>query len=254
MPQDFNPYHRYLEFMSPLSNHRAGELVEFLSGRANGRVVDFGCGWAAFLTRTLTANEHILGVGVDLDDRYFEHATKIAEERAVAERFTLIAGDARTIRLDELQGAICIGASQIWGPPVDARQPLDYRAALTALRTAVRHRAPVVYGEAIWSAKPTQAAINALSGREDEYAFLPELLEIVTASGFAIVQTHEASLDEWDHFESGYVARYADWLVTHPVNHSDAPEVLSMARSQRDAYFGGYRGILGMAYLALVAV
>jgi hypothetical protein len=68
------------------------------------------------------------------------------------------------------------------------------------------------------------------------------------------IAVHEASLEEWDDFESGYSARYARWLAEHDPDDPDTAEVLECAARQRAGYFGGYRGILGMAYLSLVAV
>jgi hypothetical protein len=68
------------------------------------------------------------------------------------------------------------------------------------------------------------------------------------------MQVHQATLDEWDAFESGYTARYARWLASHDADHSDAPTVRAKVEAQRKAYFRGYRGILGMAYLAMFAV
>jgi hypothetical protein len=65
---------------------------------------------------------------------------------------------------------------------------------------------------------------------------------------------HEAGLDEWDVFESGFAAGYARWLASHPADDPDAEEVRELAARQHTAYFGGYRGILGLAYLHLVAV
>lgn len=64
---------------------------------------------------------------------------------------------------------------------------------------------------------------------------------------------HEASQDEWDTFESGYTARFARWLATHPSDHPDAADVRDRAARQRKAYFEGYRGVLGLAYLGLLA-
>ncbi len=83
---------------------------------------------------------------------------------------------------------------------------------------------------------------------------MPRLLDLAEEAGFLPVQVHEANLDEWDEFESGYTARYARWLAEHGPDHPDADEVRERAARQRAAYFDGYRGILGMAYLCLVAV
>ncbi len=65
---------------------------------------------------------------------------------------------------------------------------------------------------------------------------------------------HEASLDEWDEFESGYSARFGAWLASHDGDDPLAAEVAARAQRQRTAYLGGYRGILGLAYLHLIAL
>ncbi len=254
MPTEFAPIHRYLEFLSPLSGQRAGQLVQFAAAHSEGTVVDVGCGWAALLARLLEANKLIRGIGLDLSDEGFEHAMHTATRRGVAERLQLIAGDAKAHLPAFAQGAICIGASQVWGPPVEAGLPLDYEAALAALRKLVVTGAPVVYGEGIWSSAPTEAAAAPLAGRLDEYISLQELVELAWNSGFAVVQVHEANQDEWDHFESGYAARYAEWLANNARTHPDYDDVLKRAHRQRDAYLRGYRGVLGMAYLCLLAM
>jgi hypothetical protein len=83
---------------------------------------------------------------------------------------------------------------------------------------------------------------------------LAGLLEIAVGAGFAVVAAQEASLDEWDVFESGYAACYARWLAEHAADHPESDQVRSAAARQRSAYAGGYRGVLGLAYLSLVAV
>ena len=64
----------------------------------------------------------------------------------------------------------------------------------------------------------------------------------------------QATLAEWDEFESGCAARYVSWLAEHEPDHPDTAEVKRRAARQRHDYLQGYRGVLGMAYLALVAV
>jgi hypothetical protein len=253
MPEEFAPVYRYLEFMSPLSDRRAHELVQFVAARAHGTVVDVGCGWAALLTRLLEASSLIRGIGLDLSDDGFEHATRAAAARGVADRLDLISGDAKSHLPTSAQGAICIGATQVWGPPSQDNKPLDYTAALCALRDLVEFGAPVVYGEGIWCAAPTEAATAPLAGRSDEFVFLPELVNLAWNAGFTVVQIHEASQDEWDHFESGYTARYAEWLAKNARTHPEYENVLERIHRQQNSYLRGYRGVLGMAYLCLLA-
>ena len=254
MPPDFAPLHLDLTFVAPLSEQRANQLVDFVSKNFAGTVIDVGCGWAELLIRVLEVTPAARGIGVDLKDSSIEYAQTLARKRGVANRITLIAGDAKDQLPPASQAAICIGASQIWGPPVEAKMPLDYRSALTAVRSILGTGAPVIYGEGIWASQPTAAAVAPLAGRVDEYVFLPDLLDIARACGFVVMQVHQASLDEWDAFESGFAARYARWLAGHSEDHPDAQSVRDLAANQSDAYFRGYRGVLGMAYLAMLAV
>lgn len=245
--------------MSPLSPERAARIVGFLAdGLATSEepplVLDVGCGWGELLLRVLEAVPAAHGVGVDSKQTSIDHGRDLAVRRGLAERVQLHCADARTHAPAAADAVICVGASQIWGPPVEQAQPLDYSAALSALRDLVPRAGRVLYAESIWTQPPTPVAIAPLAGRVDELVTLPELLEIVAGHGFAPLQVHQADLDEWDVFESGYAAPYARWLVTHDRDDPDAEEVRQRAANQRSAYFGGYRGIFGFAYLGLIAI
>ncbi len=133
----------------------------------------------------------------------------------------------------------CIGASQIWGPDVAEAQPLDYAAALTALRALLPRGGRLVYGEGIWSAPPTPAAVAPLSGRDDEYVALDRLVALAEEHGFGVMAVHEASLDEWDAFESGFTAGWVRWLAEHEPDDPEAAEVRARAARQHAAYLGG---------------
>jgi cyclopropane fatty-acyl-phospholipid synthase-like methyltransferase len=249
----FTPLHRDLTFLAPLSESRADRLVAFLAEDQPSTVLDVGCGWGELLLRVLEAAPAARGLGVDLDEEALAAAQRRAVDRGVADRATFEPRDAREI--DGSFGAVtCIGASQIWGPEVEEAQPLDYAAALTALRALLPRGGRLVYGEGVWSSPPTPEAIAPLAGRDDEYVTLRELVDLADAHGFAVMAAHEADLDEWDTFESGFAAGYARWLAEHPADDPDATEVRALAARQHTAYFGGYRGILGLAYLNLVAV
>ena len=249
----FSALHDHLTFLSPLSDARADRLVAFLAGGEPRTVLDVGCGWGELLLRMLEAAPQAHGVGLDLDETSLAAARQHAVHRGVGDRSTFEARDAREAR-GPFDAVTCIGASQIWGPETEEALPLDYIAALTALRGLLRRGGRLVYGEGIWSRPPTPEAIAPLAGREDEYVALGRLVELAEGHGFALAAAHEASLDEWDAFESGFTAGYAEWLARHGPDHPDAAEVRGLAERQHAAYFGGYRGILGLAYLELLAV
>jgi len=254
MALDLPPLHLDLTFVAPLSEQRADQLVRFLTEGLTGTIVDAGCGWAELLIRALALAPAARGIGIDLQDSAIEHARMLAQKHGVGNRLTLIPGNVKDHLPVSAQAVICIGASQIWGAPVEAKLPLDYRSALTAIRSLVEAGAPVIYGEGIWASPPTAEAVAPLAGRQDEYLPLAGLLDVASGCGFALRQVHQASLDEWDAFESGFAARYARWLASHPRDHPDAQRVRDLAAKQSNAYFRGYRGVLGMAYLAMVAV
>jgi len=246
------PYEN-LTFMTPLSEERADRLVGFLTGDLHGTVVDIGCGWAELLLRAVAAAPDVRGVGVDTDAASIEHGRRLLDQRGLTDRVTLTCGDAKDHAPERADAVVCIGASQVWGP-VEDNKPLDYSSALAAIRALVPRGARVIYGEGIWSRPPTAEAVAPLAGRLDELVSLAELVDLAVAQGFMPVAVHEASIDEWDHFESGYSACYAQWLAEHGPDHPDAAEVHARAARQRAGYFGGYRGVMGMAYLALLAV
>ena len=216
-------------------------------------MLDLGCGWGELLLRVIERASDARGHGVDQDEDALAHGRGLAVASGLAERVRFESADIRALT-EPAEAVICIGASQIWGEPVEVAGPLDYVAALTALRALVRPGGRLVYGEGIWSRPPTPAATAPLAGRDDEFVDLFTLTRLASEHGFAVMGAGEASLDEWDEFEGGFTAGYARWLVGHPPDHPDADRVRDLAARQRTSYFNGYRGVLGLAYLRLVAV
>ncbi len=249
----FPPLHQDLTFLSPLSEDRADRLVAFLTGHRPATVLDVGCGWAELLLRVLAAAPDATGLGIDLDEEALAHAASTAASRDLGDRAGFEARDARQVT-GPFDAVTCIGASQIWGSDVEEAQPIDYSAALTALRALLPRGGRLVYGEGIWSAPPTPAATAPLSGRDDEYVGLGDLVALAEAHGFGVLAAHEASLDEWDAFESGFAAGWVRWLADHEPDHPDAADVRARVARQHASYLEGYRGVLGLAYLHLVAL
>ena len=249
----FPPLHQDLTFLSPLSDERAERLVTFLTGHQPATVLDVGCGWAELLLRVLEAAPEANGLGLDLDEESLARAAATASVRGLGDRVRFEARDARGVH-GPFDAVTCVGASQIWGADVEEAQPLDYGAALTALRGLLPRGGRLVYGEGIWSTPPTAAATAPLSGRDDEYVALAGLVALAEDHGFGVMAAHEASLDEWDAFESGFAAGWVRWLADHEPDDPAYDEVLARVARQRTAYLGGYRGVLGLAYLHLVAL
>ena len=245
------PLYESLTWLTPLSEERAAHLVAFLSDPAPAEVLDMGCGWGELLLRVLTAAPQARGRGVDSASASIDRAKQQALARGLHNRATFDSTHGAEAQDRPADAVICIGASQIWGPPVEDAQPLDYAAALRALRALVLPGGRLVYGEAIWSATPHPAATAPLAGRDDEYLTADALREQIRAAGFEVVDGDQASVQEWDVFEAGYRDRFTRWLEAHDASHPAAGQVRRQYVEQRAAYEQGYRGVLGMAYFCL---
>jgi cyclopropane fatty-acyl-phospholipid synthase-like methyltransferase len=128
-------------FLSPPAQERARRLVHFLATDLTGTVLDLGCGWAEVLLQVLTGAPTAHGVGVDVDAVSLAHGRELAEQRGLGDRVTLLEEDPRTAAPRHADAVICLGASQIWGPPLEDELPLDYVSALVALRATVQRGA-----------------------------------------------------------------------------------------------------------------
>ena len=245
------PLYESLTWLTPLSEERAARLVAFLSNPAPAEVLDMGCGWGELLLRVLTSAPQARGRGVDSASASIDRAREQALTRGLLDRAAFDSMPGREARVRPADAVICIGASQIWGPPVEDAQPLDYAAALRALRALVLPGGRLVYGEAIWSATPHPAATAPLAGRDDEYLSADALRQQIRAAGFEVVDNDQASVQEWDVFEAGFRDRFTRWLEAHDADHPAAEQVRRRYEEQRAAYEEGYRGVLGMAYFCL---
>jgi hypothetical protein len=85
---------------------------------------------------------------------------------------------------------------------------------------------------------------------EDHY-HLAGLVDLAMAAGFRPEWIETASLQEWDDFESGYMADVEEWLAEHP-DHPQAAETRQMADDHLSIWLRGSRGIMGLAYLTLI--
>ena len=217
-------------------------------------MLDVGCGWGELLLRVAAAAPRARAVGVDLDESQLVEARRRAAERGLGATAVFEAADGVAAGPSPVEALVAVGASQVWGRDVAEGQSLDYSSALAAIRARVRRGGRVVYAEAIWSRSPTPEATAPLSGRSDEFVSLADLVDRAVGRGFAAVGVHEATLEEWDEFESGFTAGYATWLAEHDPDDPDAAEIRDRAARQRAGYLKGYRGVLGMAYLQLIAV
>ncbi|WP_116951989.1 SAM-dependent methyltransferase [Jiangella endophytica] len=242
------PFFDDADFNSPLSDERAGRLVASLGPLAHRRVVDLGCGWGELLLRVLEAEPAATGLGVDLDAAAVDHARANAARRGLDGRVTFLAEDAGRHLTEPADVVINIGSSHIWGD-LDTDPTA---AALKAIRAILPTGGRLLLGEMIWTRDPTADELTTMGMERDQCRSLPDLVDTTIGLGYRPLDLSQATLDEWDRFESLHALGWEHWLLENP-GSPDAPEIRRKADEHRRRWLHGWRGPLGFGYLTLAA-
>ncbi|MGA4842341.1 SAM-dependent methyltransferase [Streptomyces sp. G45] len=248
-----------LTFHGPLSQARADRIAaraaEALLRRTGGAgtVLDLGCGWGELTLRVLERAPGATGVGVDLNEADLERGRAAARERGLDGRVEFAAESATDTARGPADVVLCLGSAQALRPA--GAEPPHTAEALRALRRLVRPGGRVVLGEGFWERTPTAAELAAMwpGARADEHLGLADLVDAAVAAGFRPLWVETASDEEWQEFESAYLADTEEWLAAN-AGHPEAEAVRERADGHRSAWLRGYRGVLGLAYLTLVPV
>lgn len=230
-------YYAYLDFNSPLSGERADALAAAIARRDPATVLDIGCGWAELLLRVVATTPNAQGLGVDSDAPLIERGRANARSRGIEDRVELRATDGAG-PLDAADAVLCIGSDHVFGSQAEA---------LAALRALVRPGGVLLFGTGYWQREPTAAEAAGLGATPEDLPSLADLVESCVAAGFRPLELHTANEDEWNAFESGYLADLEEHLMSHPDDDTRRAE----ADRHRDGWLRGYRGVLGFAYLVL---
>ncbi|MGQ0837136.1 SAM-dependent methyltransferase [Actinokineospora sp.] len=241
------PLHNDVDFNAPLSDEHARGLITTLGPLTDRRVVDLGCGWAELLLRTLTTEPTATGIGVDRDSAAINHGRRNATARGLADRVELIAGDAADWSGDPVDVLINNGACHVWGGEPHARTV----TALKALHAHLRPGGLLLFGEGFWQRPPTEAELAVMPMAREEYWSLADLVDLAQAHGFRLLALSQASLTEWDDFESRHGLGWETWLLANP-DSPHAADIRAKADTHRTAWLRGWRDTLGFAYLTLV--
>ncbi|MYS91387.1 MULTISPECIES: SAM-dependent methyltransferase [Streptomyces] len=240
------PRHTRLTFHGPLSEARADQLVARLARNAPATVLDIGCGWGELMLRLLTALPEATGTGIDINAEDLARGQRAAEERGLAPRARFLEESATGTSHGPADLVLCVGASQALSG--------ELPAALEELRGLVSDHGRVLLGEGFWQRTPTPAELSRMwpDAAVTDHPDLATLVGLAIEAGFRPEWTQTASLDEWEEFESAYLADTEVWLAQHP-GHPLAAETRERADRHRTAWLT-YRGVLGLAYLTLVPV
>ena len=233
--------HRDHPIAAPLHTTSVDRLLDLALPRGDERVLDLGCGRAAWLLRALSGRPGLRGDGVDTSADALADARADRAAAGLDDRLGLHTADVTAYRAPHPYDLVlCVGATHAFG------------GLLPTLTAARRHLAPggtVLVGDGFWDREPSRATLD-VGFEADEYADLAVTVDRITAAGWAPVHAHTSTLDEWDDYEWSWTGSLTRWALDHP-DDPDHAAALTAADRHRADWLHGYRHTLGFATFLL---
>ena len=222
--------------LNPLVESQLRLLGEVSRVGRGTRVLDLACGKGEMLCRWADWFG-ASGIGVDLSHVFAAAARARAEELGVADRVTIVQGDAAAYPAEPgaFHVASCLGATWIGD---------GIAGTIDLLRVAVRPGGLILVGEPFWLEAPPPGAAAALGLADEDYVSLAGTLDRLDAAGVELVEMVLANPDSWDRYEAAHWWTITDWLAANP----DDPDHAAMRRfldQERRAYLAWGRRYLG---------
>ncbi|NLU71616.1 class I SAM-dependent methyltransferase [Streptomyces sp. HNM0575] len=236
--------HRDHPVAAPLSDASVGRLLDRALPRGDERLLDLGCGAAAWLLRALASRPRARAEGVEVSPEALAAAHEAARAAGVHGRLTLHEQDAAVFTSPHaFDLVLAVGSAHAFG------------GLLAALATARGHLTAGGYllvGDGFWEREPSPAALAGLGASREEFGDLAATVDRVAADGWTPVYGHVSTQDEWDDYEWSWAGSLSRWALDHP-DHPDSADALEAASAHRDGWLRGYRGTLGFVTLLLRA-
>lgn len=232
--------HRDHPIAAPLSDETVRRLLErVLRGRGEGRLLDLGCGEAAWTVRALAAHPGLRAVGVDLDAAALEAGRRSAERVGVARRLGLHHVDAREFEaVEPFDAVLCVGATHAFG---------GLGPTLAAVGPLLAPGGAVLVGEGFWADEPSPLDLEVFG---DGLSDLPGTVAAVRDAGWFPVAGHTSSREELDGYEWAWTGSLTDWALDRPAG-PEREQALRVAAEHRGEWLTGYRRSFGFVTLVL---
>jgi SAM-dependent methyltransferase len=241
----FTIAHRNHHYLSPLSRHKAHELVQSLVSNFSDDdvVLDAGCGKAALLRDVLRMSP-ARGVGVDINQRFLDEARAAFRQECPADsRLSLI--NVPLLEHPRPNGGyaaiLCVGSTHAFG---------SFEECLRVSSEWLKPNGRLLVAEGYWKQPPSQNYLDVLRGTADEFVCHAENAERAIALGYDLLRTATSSDDEWDEYEGEYCNAMMQYLAANP-DDPDAREFSERMQSWHKAYLKWGRTTLGFGYYLL---
>jgi len=231
--------HSHHPIAAPISGVNVNRLLRRSGRQPGARILDLGCGEAAWALQALAHCPDGYADAVDISPYALERAAEAARERALADRLALHERDARTYVPDgDYDLVLCVGSTHVFG---------GFSETLDAAGRHVNRDGVLLVGEGFWETPPTPQAMEALAATLTDLASLVEAAE---QAGWTPVYAHVSDAAEWDDYEWSWIGSLTQWALDNP-GHPDADDVRAVAVEHRDQWLRGYRNVLGFVTLVL---
>jgi SAM-dependent methyltransferase len=234
--------HSHHPIAAPVFGASVNRLLRRARRQPTARILDLGCGEAAWAMQALAQCPDGHADCVDVSPYALERAAAAAAGRGLADRLTLHEHDARRYWPDgDYDLVLCVGSTHVFGGFAET------------IRQAGRHANAdgiLLVGEGFWQVPPTAQALTALEVSADDFTDLAGLVDTAEKAGWTPMYVHVSDAAEWDNYEWSWIGSVTEWGLDNP-GHPDAAAMLALARKHRDAWLHGYRNVLGFATLVL---
>jgi SAM-dependent methyltransferase len=236
MPWWYAVAERDHDIQNPTSAEKIRLLGERLRLSTASHVLDVGCGKAAPAV-ILASTFGCRITGVERAAEFAADARARVANAGLNDRIEIVEQDAAELTLEpeRYDVAMCLGASFIWD---------GLQGTLSALVPAARHGGHVVVGEPYWRRWPLPDGID-----DGDYVTLGDTAKRFGAAGLQLDTLFDASLDDWDRYETLHWRALEEWLDANP-RDPDAPEFRRRHEQYRADYLGWQRELLGWAIFA----
>jgi SAM-dependent methyltransferase len=234
--------HTHHPIAAPVAGVNVNKLLRRAARGPAARILDLGCGQAAWAMQALAHSPDGHADAVDLSPYALERAEAAATLRDLADRLTLHERDARTYVPDgDYDLVLCVGSTRAFG---------GFTETLELAGRHVNAHGILIVGERFWETPPSPQALAALDAKPGDYTDLPGLITTAAAAGWHPIYAHVSDAAEWDDYEWSWTGSLLEWALDNP-GHPDAPDAARTAHAHRAHWLSGYRNTLGFATLVL---
>ena len=204
---------------------------------ADSHVLDVGCGRAELLLR-IVERHGCHGLGVDDNASGIEYARSQAARRLRSGSLELVVGafDAGRVEPGSMDLLCCLGAEHAVNP--------DVGEALGVCAQLVKPGGQLLFATGCWRRDPDAEYLEFLGMAKTDQADHAGNIAIAEAHGLNCLREHEATLDEFAHYEDTYAANMLRYLAEHP-DDPDAEAMHERITTWREAYLNWGHDTLG---------